>query len=1328
MPKALYLAAFAERKEQKMLKVKKISALFLVFTILCGLFTVSVSADAAVGNIVYTRDDATITATVSIDSTTLSRILVVRSYKKGIIKEIKTAKNAPDDTAISVSVRAGVDSVSACVVDENGKPLTTDAVYNADSLSLRYIKINGIAIPDYSDDVDKFYYQFSGGSYTLDAVPKDSTTKVTVTKNADNAVISLVSAFGHTRTVTVVFYTQESDRYKLLDLKYKIGDTEYEIPGFSSETYMYENIQLPDNTMSLTLIPKAIGNISIQTSNEAITEMDGVTLGKFVNSTEDRYSYPRYAVDNVIPLKNKMAIVSIEVTFGDNFKTYYFVFNTNKQPKLLEMNYVGASGDESKPTFVGGCSVYNDNGTLTTPDWGYAACFISKTLVGSSYIMMPGYNSETKTWWQNNSTGEYFNFKVDRDCTIYVLSAGNFSNTEWSDNGWSTANNGSTPTHTDGAFTDNASVAHKIRKDWNDYSSPSVYAGVMKYSSADSKAIRCLDPGVKETDKLGSTTFRNMKYARSKHFSAGDEIKIYHTGDKNKEGGVLSLVVIKWDNDDNSLLYGEKVSETSENPTITDPLEDSSIGYDNALIMDLDTSSYDAENGKWLDKSGLGNDMTLGIDENNYWTESGFKVTAVNGGAKTDFPEAILEKLQSGNATLQFKLSSFTNTQESYSVILSNNATTYMLRTSDKSASPDISNANLRFNVGGSTKYASVSGIDISEMNTIVFDKNSGKLYWYVGDTQVVDKSISYPAGLSSIAGVNLSYTGSSADYLGSSVTFDTIKAYNRALSPAEVAGSLVADTGASDANLEVSCDVSEDIVTVMALGKKDDGSNYTMSDVMAAVGNNDFETLKKAVISFEQAESENGKINIDLPVPKTLAVGDYLVYVNGSEFTVSYENDKQSKAASILSNIDDIKYFSDSAAYNSLSNQTNVKSYVTELLAGEVLSANAESVEKIENAVKLAVVIEKLNENKTTTIAEIKEVADLFAPAVPMTKLSMITEAGKRNIVSSLSGKNFTSVDEYQLALAQEMFINAVNLETGISNDFEKVQFFGNFASAVGINLNTAGFASVNATTAVRRLAAKNTRRIADMQSELKQICDELKRTGNSAAAGGGGGGGADDSGAGGAALGGVPVTNGYSSAAVGNSAGGVLTSSFTDMGSYSWANNAVQTLLAKGIISGYADMTYKPQKSVTRAEFITMMVKAYMPNAETAENDFSDIAPSDWYYNSVMTAFSKGIISGVTTHEFMPNNQIKRQDIAVILYNLASKFGKVSDSVGAEFVDGDEISNYAKAAVSFLKSTGVVKGDESGAFKPQSYANRAEAAQMIYTFMEFIGEEVLK
>ena len=122
--------------------------------------------------------------------------------------------------------------------------------------------------------------------------------------------------------------------------------------------------------MSITVMPKSAGDVDVQVINSAVTNINGVSLGRYLNSADVNFEYPRTAVGNVITIKNECAAAKVTVKSGDISNEYIFNFTTPKQPRLLEMNYVGADSDSEKPTFVGGCAVYNDNGTTIASDWG----------------------------------------------------------------------------------------------------------------------------------------------------------------------------------------------------------------------------------------------------------------------------------------------------------------------------------------------------------------------------------------------------------------------------------------------------------------------------------------------------------------------------------------------------------------------------------------------------------------------------------------------------------------------------------------------------------------------------------------------------------------------------------------------------------------------------------------------------------------------------------------------------------------------------------------------------------------------------------------------
>jgi hypothetical protein len=119
-----------------------------------------------------------------------------------------------------------------------------------------------------------------------------------------------------------------------------------------------------------------------------------------------------------------------------------------------------------------------------------------------------------------------------------------------------------------------------------------------------------------------------------------------------------------------------------------------------------------------------------------------------------------------------------------------------------------------------------------------------------------------------------------------------------------------------------------------------------------------------------------------------------------------------------------------------------------------------------------------------------------------------------------------------------------------------------------------------------------------------------------------------------------------------------------------------------------------------------------------------FGDLPNGAYYTGYAQWASIYGIINGVTSSQFAPNNAITRQDICVILYRyLTSYLGKsISTSVGTAFKDNSQISSYAKSAVYAMKNIGVVQGDTNGNFNPTAYATRAEVATMfmnLYNWM---------
>jgi len=173
-----------------------------------------------------------------------------------------------------------------------------------------------------------------------------------------------------------------------------------------------------------------------------------------------------------------------------------------------------------------------------------------------------------------------------------------------------------------------------------------------------------------------------------------------------------------------------------------------------------------------------------------------------------------------------------------------------------------------------------------------------------------------------------------------------------------------------------------------------------------------------------------------------------------------------------------------------------------------------------------------------------------------------------------------------------------------------------------------------------------------------------------------------------------------------------------FTDMGTEHWAFEAVSAMKAEGIINGYGDGSFQPDQTVTREEFVKMIIAAFDLEDETASSHFHDVFDSDWFYPYVSAAFQKEIVLGDHLGLFGVHAGITRQDATVIAARAMRVAGKALDSQRgyAAFKDEAAIADYAKADVKELYCAGKINGTDAGVFEPARACTRAEAAKIIY------------
>ena len=170
-----------------------------------------------------------------------------------------------------------------------------------------------------------------------------------------------------------------------------------------------------------------------------------------------------------------------------------------------------------------------------------------------------------------------------------------------------------------------------------------------------------------------------------------------------------------------------------------------------------------------------------------------------------------------------------------------------------------------------------------------------------------------------------------------------------------------------------------------------------------------------------------------------------------------------------------------------------------------------------------------------------------------------------------------------------------------------------------------------------------------------------------------------------------------------------------FNDIVSH-WAENAINKLAAAGIINGYEDNSFKPDNSITRAEFVTMTVKALNIKAENEYSGaFKDVYSDSWFAEQVQCGLDSGFIS--QDENFRPNDNIKRSEAMKILIGAYLTNHDKADVIidSDSFADSPEIQEWSREYINQGLSLGIIKGYEDATFKPGKNLTRAEAATML-------------
>jgi len=169
-----------------------------------------------------------------------------------------------------------------------------------------------------------------------------------------------------------------------------------------------------------------------------------------------------------------------------------------------------------------------------------------------------------------------------------------------------------------------------------------------------------------------------------------------------------------------------------------------------------------------------------------------------------------------------------------------------------------------------------------------------------------------------------------------------------------------------------------------------------------------------------------------------------------------------------------------------------------------------------------------------------------------------------------------------------------------------------------------------------------------------------------------------------------------------------------------------AIEELASRYIVNGKTPDYYKPNDSLTRAEFSAMLVRGLgIDISEDYDGVFKDVKEKDWFAKEIQALYSTGIIKGITTTKFNPNSPLTRQQAAVML-DRVFEYLKVEkdESEKLDFSDVAKISEEAKPAVAVMNALGIFSGKPGNYFDPHANLTRAEMAKVLQRTLEIIGQ----
>lgn len=173
-----------------------------------------------------------------------------------------------------------------------------------------------------------------------------------------------------------------------------------------------------------------------------------------------------------------------------------------------------------------------------------------------------------------------------------------------------------------------------------------------------------------------------------------------------------------------------------------------------------------------------------------------------------------------------------------------------------------------------------------------------------------------------------------------------------------------------------------------------------------------------------------------------------------------------------------------------------------------------------------------------------------------------------------------------------------------------------------------------------------------------------------------------------------------------------------FADVPATSWAADAVAFASSHELFNGTAPGQFSPDTPMSRGMLAVVLHNLESNPTQALTGAFTDVDNSQWYAEGVAWAEARGIIGGYGNGQFGPNDNITREQLAVMLWRYAGSPAATDREL--HFADAHRASDWALEALRWATEKGIINGKGGGILDPTGQATRAETAQMLKNYME--------